>query len=117
MKTIFIDKEDYRYERHGSKHYVYVRYPSGERLAGSFSSRDSADGFIRERCEPKEFSAPVFDDICRCGSSIRNWDYVTTDGITYELCRDCKNPLRANIVTDLNKKYLGDFDLDDFLNL
>lgn len=114
-KDLFTDRTDYRIETHRGQCIVYCRYPGGWARVGDFEFFSDADDFVRRRTEPKDLPTPVFDDVCRCGYTKEGWDYVITDGLIYELCNKCRNPLRHYILAKVVKSY-KDFDLDAFIN-
>jgi hypothetical protein len=93
----------------------YVYNPN--RRVASFGSEEEAKEFIRKRCNPVEIPSKVYSDICRCGISVLEWEYFKVGELVFERCAKCKNPMRHDVMVELNKELIKDFSLEDFLGL
>jgi len=86
------------------------------RLAG-FHSLGDAEAFIQARCNPVEIPSRVYSDICRCGGGGPAWTYAKVKDLIFEQCPKCSNPMRHDVMIELNRPLMENFSLDDFLNL
>lgn len=119
MHRPLIQRSDYdtRYSSNTRVHIFSYDSNKGERLEAVLNSSISAESFIDRRCNPSSIPDAVFYTICDCQGLSTGWDYFKTDELVYQLCRTCGNPLEWEVIKVLNANYLGDFDLDEFLNL
>lgn len=118
MHKPLIRRSDYATRIFSNGHTHVFSYDSvkGERLAAVLNSSVSAESFIDRRCNPVLIPDAVFYSVCDCGDLGTGWDYFKTDELVYQLCHTCGNPLEWEVIKELNANYLGDFDLDEFLN-
>lgn len=110
--TIYCDTEDYEIVP-GLSNFQVLRAGI---VVGNFDTVSSAGVFVHRRTNPKEIPLKWYKDICRCGWTKEGWDYISTEGIIFEVCNTCKQPLRMNIVDKFKAESLADFDLDDFID-
>ncbi|USL89114.1 hypothetical protein SEA_CASSEROLE_32 [Arthrobacter phage Casserole] len=102
------------------RHWVY-NIPLNLRLA-SFGTSEEAEQFIQRRSQPERIVPVCYVDICRCGGGGPAWDYCSVTlkderVLIFERCPRCKNPMRHDVMVELNRPFLENFSLDDFLNL
>lgn len=129
MGNIYTDPDDYRIWQDVSVHMKDMkngRLPVGNfnvynvrlnlRLA-AFPSQEDAESFIDGRCSPSDIPKRVFPDICRCGGGGPAWIYAKIGDLIFEQCPKCSNPMRHDVMIELNRPFLASFSLDDFLNL
>lgn len=82
-----------------------------------FDSKEKAEGFVAARTNPVEIPARAYEDICRCGISVVQWQYCKVGDIVFERCTNCKQPMRHDVMVELNRPLIEDFDLEAFLGL
>lgn len=132
MSNIYLAPTDYRYwgdvsvspndYKNGSipsgnvKSWDVYLVPVNIRIAG-FQSEAEAQAFIVQRCNPITERPKVYSDICRCGRCGPAWDYIRTGDLVFERCKNCKMPMRHDVMLAINKPLTKDFDLDDFLSM
>jgi hypothetical protein len=113
MSNIFTKEEDYRVHFDGARYVVFVNTLYHCNLA----SKERVDEFLNDRLRPVEIPARVYEDICRCPKDIKLWRYAVTDDLIWEVCKKCRNPLRHNVMLEINRGLIEDFDLEAFLGL
>jgi hypothetical protein len=118
MSNIFTKPEDYRVHFDGARYVVFVNTLYHCNLA----SKERVDTFLKDRLQPVEIPARVYEDICRCPKDIILWRYAVTklaetDDLIWEVCKKCKMPLRHNVMLEINRGLIEDFDLEAFLGL
>ncbi|ASZ72603.1 hypothetical protein NELLIE_31 [Arthrobacter phage Nellie] len=129
MGNIYTNPEDYRIWQDVSVHMKDIKDgkpTSGKfnvynvrlnlRLAG-FHTQLEAETFIQNRCSPVSVPDRVYPDICRCGGGGPAWNYAKVKDLIFEQCPKCSNPMRHDVMVELNRPFLENFSLDDFLNL
>lgn len=132
MSNIFTNESDYRIapdksfsmrdyhkvNQNGVRVYpvTWYVYSPINRVAG-FPTEELAKKFVERRVNPVEIPAVVYSDICRCGIGVINWQYVKVGDLVFERCLNCRNPMRHNVMTELNRPLIEDFDLEAFLGL
>lgn len=112
VSNIFGKPEDYRIHFDGIYYLVFdpISY-------SIFPTEKRAKDWIVRRTTERLVPARIYSDICRCGSLKHNWDYYTTNGLKFERCNLCNNPLRHSVMLEINRDLLADFDLEAFLGL
>lgn len=113
FSNIFGKPEDYRIHYDGVRYIVFNPIS----VEGNFETEYRANSWIARRCTIRIVPARIYSDICRCGCLKFNWDYYTTDGLKFERCNICNNPIRHNVMLAINRDLLKDFDMDEFLGL
>lgn len=111
MRNIFTNSGDYRVFFDGVRYVVFV----DTLYTCNFNSRDDAQLFLDDRLRPVDTPARVYEDICRCPKSILLWHYCKTGDLIFERCKKCRNPLRHDVMLELNRDLIQDFDLEAFL--
>lgn len=81
-----------------------------------FVTEEQANKWINGMCNPREAPARLYKDYCRCGALLCDWEYVRTENLVYELCKKCKNPLRADIASRFRREAVADFDIFAFIS-
>lgn len=107
--TIYCDAEDYEIVP-GNTNTQVLRHGM---VIANFQSLNGAVSYVHRRTQPHEIPVRLYKDMCRCGWAKEGWDYVSTEGVIYEMCNKCKKPLRMNIVDHMREESLKDFDLED----
>ena len=110
--TIYCDAEDYEIVP-GATNFQVLRKGT---VIANFSAMILAETFVYNRTHPKKRALRFYKDMCRCGWAKEGWDYVSTEGLIFEVCNKCKQPLRMNMVNKFRAESIKDFDLDDFIN-
>lgn len=116
---ISINSHDYKSGREYSgkvKSWNVYLIPLNIRIAG-FQTEEEAKEFVQRRCNPTSERPRVYSDICRCGKCGPAWDYIQHSDLVFERCRNCKMPMRHDVMLAINKPLTKDFDLDDFLSM
>jgi hypothetical protein len=117
MSNIFTKPEDYRVHFDGARYVVFVNTLYHCNLA----TQERVDTFLNDRLQPVAIPARVYEDICRCPKDIILWKYAVTntgtDDLIWEVCKKCRNPLRHNVMLEINRGLIEDFDLEAFLGL
>ena len=106
------DAEDYEIVP-GSSNFQVLRKGT---VIANFATEYAAQFFVERRTNPREVPLRFYSDMCRCGWAGEGWDYVSTEGLIFEVCNKCKQPLRMNIVDKFRSDSIADFDLDDFID-
>lgn len=130
MVRIYTDPKDYKYglawlptkggfSRSQTKWEV-LQVPNPRKLV-VLNSEDECKSFIQARCNPREVQPKIYSDICRCGVYDENgkpkvWDYIRCGELIFERCPNCHLPMRHDVMLELNRPLVEDFDLDAFLN-
>lgn len=113
MRNIFTAPEDYRVHFDGDRYVVFV----ATLYTCNLSSEEIVRQFLEDRLYPTETPARVYEDICRCPKSILLWHYCKTDDLIFERCKKCRSPLRHDVMLELNRGLIEDFDLEAFLGI
>lgn len=116
MSNIFTQPEQYRIHFDGVRYIVFDPI----KVVGNYDNKEAAEKIIYRRTHPVEIPSKVYEDICRCGALKDLWDYHFTaenPDFIFELCHRCNKPLRHNVMLELNRKQIEDFDLEAFLGL
>lgn len=111
--NIFTDPAQYRIHYDGIGYLIF----NPIYCMGKWPSEKAATDFIYRRTHPVEIPARVYADICRCGAMKKDWDYYITNGLVFERCNLCNQPLRHNVMVEINRDLIKNFDLDEFLGL
>lgn len=111
--NIFGKPEDYRIHFDGVRYIVFNPIS----VEGNFPTEYKANSWVARRCTERITAARIYEDMCRCGCLKKDWDYYTTDGLKFERCNLCNNPLRHSVMLEINRDLLADFDLEAFLGL
>lgn len=117
----FYDKKDYQIEKSGD--WYRVSKPDSYSTEGHrmfitrFADFDSAVRFITKFTTAEPYPSTYFNATCSCGYVSEGWKFVETDGICFEICNKCNQPLYQQDTIRLNKKSLEDFDMEAFLNM
>lgn len=90
-------------------------YMPGWTYLSRFVNEEQAAKYVRGRCSVEETPTRYYHDFCRCGCPVEGWEYVKSEGLVFERCKKCGNPLRHNIMLRFQAKIASDFDLDAFL--
>lgn len=112
-RNIFQSPDDYRVHFDGVRYVVFVN----TLYTCNLSTQAIVDQFLSDRLNIKEIPAKVYEDICRCPKSILLWHHATTDGLIWARCKKCGRPLRHDVMLELNRGLIADFDLEAFLGL
>jgi hypothetical protein len=117
QRNIFSSPDDYRVHFDGVRYVVFVN----TLYTCNLSTQEMVDRFLDDRLNIREIPAKVYEDICRCSKSILFWHHAKTktgtDEITWARCKKCGRPLRHDIMLELNRGLIEDFDLEAFLGL
>lgn len=113
MRNIFTCSKDYRVHFDGVRYVVFVN----TLYTCNFPTQEKVDQFLHDRLFPREVPARIYEDICRCPKSILLWHYCWTDDLIFERCKKCCMPLRHDVMLELNRGLIEDFDLEAFLGI
>lgn len=113
MRNIFTAPEDYRVHFDGDRYVVFV----ATLYTCNFATSDQVDRYLMDRWFPEDTPARIYEDICRCPKSITLWKYAKTDDLIWEVCKKCRRPLRHDVMLELNRGLIEDFDLEAFLGI
>lgn len=112
-RNVFTSNTDYRIHFDGVRYVVFVN----TLYTCNFESRDDVQRFLDDRLKPQETSAKVYEDICRCEKALLKWRHAKTDDLIWAQCKQCGRPLRHDVMLELNRGLIADFDLEAFLGL
>jgi hypothetical protein len=113
MRNVFTSPEDYRVHFDGARYVVFV----DTLYTCNFHAQTQVDVFLNDRLNPTNTPARVYEDICRCPKSMLLWKYAKTDDLIWQQCKKCRRPLRHDVMLELNRGLIEDFDLEAFLGL
>lgn len=111
MRNVFTSPDDYRVHFDGARYVVFVN----TLYTCNLLTQANVDTFLNDRLRPTETPARVYEDICRCPKGILFWKYAKTGDLIWEVCKKCRKPLRHDVMLELNRGLIADFDLDEFL--
>lgn len=132
MVRIYTDRKDYKYDqawvptkggyRRDMKLWEVVCVSGEPRKLGIFKSPEECEAFIDSRVNPVEVLPRIYSDICRCGvyddnGTAKVWLYHKVGELVFEVCPFCGMPMRHDVMTELNRPLIEDFDLEAFLGL
>lgn len=129
MTRIYTKPTDYKFRkawvyngkngyREDPKLWEVMLVPEPRKIA-FFKSEEECQAFIDSRVNPPVVKPRIYSDICRCGmhqeGEPKVWKYLQCEELIFEVCPWCHLPMRHDVLVELNRSQIQDFDLDAFI--